>query len=555
MVRVLPNTFVRHGLRLPPGGRVAAPSGDFAPSDLPALEVWLEADAITGVADGAAVATWTDASANAHAFAQGTGTKQPLWIASGFNGLPVTRWDGSNDDLTNATAALGTSCSIYVVCRTDLVGGFKTLLANELNVFVGMNNREWTSFYGNNAAWGTTATHGTTESALHTQHYCFTSVNDAGTVRAFVNGLAFAERANAMSAFSTGLTVGSNQAGTTQFFDGDVAAILVYDAAHTAAERKQVWGYLHAKYALGYFAGPFTRDAGNPVVALGAGGSWEDSDVANPDVLPHPDGGWIMQYSGYDGTNWGTGLAFADDLAGPWAKSPNNPVLVNTGPEGGLATNGGLVYRASDQTYYLAYQSKFGGTNRIHMATSTDLVTFTRLNSGDPVIPLGGSGEWDELGTQDPMLRLLADDTFELWYGGDSTGGFDQGRATSSDGVTWVKIGAEFGVPSYAGSRPGEPFAFAEPDGLYVTHDVSDLTNRWISMQFSADDGASWSGWQKHVLVAGTAGQWDDTTVFDSAVVVHEGVLHLFYGGGPDTDITQGFGIQIGLATTPWDWG
>lgn len=66
--------------------------------------------------------------------------------------------------------------------------------------------------------------------------------------------------------------------------------------------------------------------------ALGPGpvGSWDDTATWTGCVVPHPDGGWAMLYTGVGAADQGLvqriGLARSDDLRG-WVKHPSNPVL------------------------------------------------------------------------------------------------------------------------------------------------------------------------------------------------------------------------------------
>jgi hypothetical protein len=46
------------------------------------MVLWLKADAIKGLADGAAVTQWDDSSGNGRNFTQGTVSKQPAYVAS-----------------------------------------------------------------------------------------------------------------------------------------------------------------------------------------------------------------------------------------------------------------------------------------------------------------------------------------------------------------------------------------------------------------------------------------------------------------------------------------
>lgn len=70
-------------------------------------------------------------------------------------------------------------------------------------------------------------------------------------------------------------------------------------------------------------------------LTLGAPGSWEDTDINNPNVAWDPKGKrWVLYYSGFSGGALvqGLGLAHSQQLAGLWVKDPANPVLGPPGP-------------------------------------------------------------------------------------------------------------------------------------------------------------------------------------------------------------------------------
>jgi hypothetical protein len=60
------------------------------------LQLWARADSLA-LSDGAKVSSWTDESANADHLIQATGTNQPLYRASGLNGLPAIEFTPSSD--------------------------------------------------------------------------------------------------------------------------------------------------------------------------------------------------------------------------------------------------------------------------------------------------------------------------------------------------------------------------------------------------------------------------------------------------------------------------
>src|SRR5215216_5960726 len=92
-----------------------------APETVAGLHLWLAADKITGLSNGAAVTQWNDFSGFANHAAQATALNQPSYQTNVINGLPVVRFDGSSDRLpiTNADILAMTNnaagCTIMAV--------------------------------------------------------------------------------------------------------------------------------------------------------------------------------------------------------------------------------------------------------------------------------------------------------------------------------------------------------------------------------------------------------------------------------------------------------
>jgi hypothetical protein len=78
---------------------VDASLGDAVPQQQN-LMLWLNAATITGLADGTNVATWSDGSGNGrNVSAAGT---PPTYRVNQMNGLPIVRFDGTDDELSTA---------------------------------------------------------------------------------------------------------------------------------------------------------------------------------------------------------------------------------------------------------------------------------------------------------------------------------------------------------------------------------------------------------------------------------------------------------------------
>lgn len=90
----------------PGGGTSTATAADLTPLHIPGLSGWWKADAITGLADGDAVASWSDSSPAALALTQATAGSRPTYQTNELNSLPVVRFDAVDDVLATSTPAV-----------------------------------------------------------------------------------------------------------------------------------------------------------------------------------------------------------------------------------------------------------------------------------------------------------------------------------------------------------------------------------------------------------------------------------------------------------------
>jgi Concanavalin A-like lectin/glucanases superfamily/Glycosyl hydrolases family 2, sugar binding domain/Glycosyl hydrolases family 2/Glycosyl hydrolases family 2, TIM barrel domain len=73
------------------------------PSLASSLKTWFKADAITGLANGAAIADWPDSSGNGDDATQSNPARQPIYVADAMNGLPAVHFNaGASNSLTFA---------------------------------------------------------------------------------------------------------------------------------------------------------------------------------------------------------------------------------------------------------------------------------------------------------------------------------------------------------------------------------------------------------------------------------------------------------------------
>lgn len=290
------------------------------------------------------------------------------------------------------------------------------------------------------------------------------------------------------------------------------------------------------------------------VIERGASGQWDDEDVAAPSspVWDAANNRYCIAYSGFNGTIWQTGFAYSTDLL-TWTKEPTNPKLTPVTREGYIAASAGLVY--ANGTWYLVYQGAEDATAgsplgdwEVFAASSPNMTsggTWTRLNSGNPILPLGTGGAFDR-SHHDPDVRFRTDGQFEVLFAARDGGGlFTIGRAV---GASLTALGATEQLPVVPGLTGilNPTAAGTDPDSfsIYFCYGVAGV--RQI-LRADTDDGGATFKFLNLALGNSSAG-WDGVQVFDPALLLTDQGLYLFYAGSNASGDTEGMGADIGLA-------
>lgn len=167
---------------------------------------------------------------------------------------------------------------------------------------------------------------------------------------------------------------------------------------------------------------------GNPVLAAGGGGEWDEQDASSPTVIK--DGStYKLWYHGCDAGYASCSIGYATSSDGVnWTKYPANPVLSGTGGE----WDEGIVFWPrvikNGSTYQMWYHHEAG----IGYATSGDGTTWIKHGS-NPVITESWDGGPAHAGT-----ILLDGATYRMWLAGGMGPSQGIGYAESTDGVAWT---------------------------------------------------------------------------------------------------------------------
>ena len=207
-----------------------------------ALRAWWKADAITGLVDADPVSTWTDSTANAYALT-GTLTTRPLYKTAIQNGLPVVRFDGSNDFLS-IVSTLGISAQpLTVACVWKMANAnqqaiFQSSLTNTAVYINAVGDLEMIAGTGRSTA----ITKGAWRNTLNI-------FNGASSLFS-IDGTTSTPASPGTNSPTGTLYVGSANGGASYWLNGDMGELLFLNTSPSTDDRQKLEGYLAWKWGL-----------------------------------------------------------------------------------------------------------------------------------------------------------------------------------------------------------------------------------------------------------------------------------------------------------------
>lgn len=227
------------------GGQASATSAGsviFTPSSVSGQLLWLQADSITSLSDGDPVSTWNDSSSNANN-TTGTTTTRPLYKTAIINGLPVVRFDGTDDFLALGSALSNQAWHVFAVVRS-IGTSTRTLLGGATGSF-----QYRTNLLKQEVLKGSTASIGSSTSDVTTP--AVISASYATPNAAFyLNGAADGTASSAQTFTANVVRVGRSTVSTGEPYANDIAELIVYNAVLSAGNRGSVTTYLGAKWGI-----------------------------------------------------------------------------------------------------------------------------------------------------------------------------------------------------------------------------------------------------------------------------------------------------------------
>jgi hypothetical protein len=229
------------------------------PRDISGLAAWYDASQITGVSGGAALASWPDQSGNGYNL---TMVGSPTYQTAVLGGLPVVRLNGltqyGRHSDPGAAAYRSSTVTLFVVAKATSATPVNPMIFAGYAHSAAAGGARWR--YGIKAAGGgmnlmlnnvddtsvyAAPTASLTGFSIHTYstdnrwiglHGNFVSDEVGGGAITYPN--------------TTGLHVGCSNAFAPEYFDGDIAEVLVFSRALSLSERHDVEHYLACKWGL-----------------------------------------------------------------------------------------------------------------------------------------------------------------------------------------------------------------------------------------------------------------------------------------------------------------
>jgi len=220
--------------------------------------LWQDAGVTPAVLDAAVVGRWEDLTANADHVNQATAGFRPTLRLNVLNGHPVIRFDGVDDFLRGAFTnggALAQPITMLAVAQLDagaVNDGVNHVILDDNDTPSTFKNYsrgagipdDWAIYFGAGAAL--------TGSASNSNWNIWTTLANGAASRFWHNGIAECAAGNAGGAGLSGITLGSKGHPAGEYWEGDIAEIIIYDSDLSDADKNQVGNYLAARYGLVY---------------------------------------------------------------------------------------------------------------------------------------------------------------------------------------------------------------------------------------------------------------------------------------------------------------
>ena len=243
----------------------------------------------------------------------------------------------------------------------------------------------------------------------------------------------------------------------------------------------------------------------------------------DPQILTTETYVWKMWYR----VGWSTvSIYYAESTNGiNWTKYESNPVLDET-------NNHYCPFILKHEGVYYLYAG-YGPWQGDTLYNSSDGISWSIMNSGDPVIEVGTGSDWDSYAIGNVAVLVNSSGVWNMIYEAYAVGSYWKlGLATSIDGINWVKYGNN-PVLSSTGASGGPSIIYLYDTYYMFFHGaVSGGLPTEIYMSTSTD----LIHWTEREHILARVYDWEGVgsgvgQVADPDVIIVEGEIIMYYAG------------------------
>lgn len=292
----------------------------------------------------------------------------------------------------------------------------------------------------------------------------------------------------------------------------------------------------------------WTRYASNPILQKGGAGQWDDEGVAAKSIVKSGDT-WYMYYQGDGGASAvKIGLATSTDLI-HWTKHPANPILdVGAGGSWESSWVGMPNVIKEGDVWHMFYEGSDGVNSKIGHATSADGITWVK-DVGNPVLSIGAAGQWDDTYTGTPSLFKIGAMWFLYYVAArfpptDETG---IAFAYSLDGPwekCWKNPILQLGAAAtWNDSKHSGTFIMSHGNNFLLFTSGYDGADWAIGYSISYN-GLDFVECDDNPILQKNGAGWESTDVQLPIVVRSGDTYYMFYSGNDGTNFSVGFATK-----------
>lgn len=181
-------------------------------------------------------------------------------------------------------------------------------------------------------------------------------------------------------------------------------------------------------------------------------------------------------------------------------------------------------------------QTEAGIVWGIGLAESPDGIHWSK-HAGNPVLTVGGEGEWDSLVRMEPEV-IKDGGTYKMWFSGSDGGVWQTGYATSPDGVSWSTYAgnpvlAVGGGGSWDAQEADAPAVIKDGSVYKMWYTGCDAFYNACSIGYAtSSNGTDWVKHAGNPVLAGTPGEWDEGKITFPAVIKNGDLYEMWYWSG-----------------------